>query len=159
MGALGIAWKMWSDPEQEPRHAGKAVLPAHHRAEGQHFLKYLVRAAGSVVRTKFVCRIGSDDRTRRHRLRRIVLAGCLSGTNCVARPKESKNLAIAIFEQPNSTDDPLSNFNILSLVLILPKKSAASWNVGSNFATPPSQEFTLMRFRNHKLRNAAAMGR
>jgi hypothetical protein len=88
-----------------------------------------------------------------------VLARCLSGTNCVAWPKESKNLAIAVFKQPNGTHDPLPNLNILSLVLVLPKKCAAPWNVGGNFATPPSQEFTLMRFRNHKLRNTAAMGR
>jgi hypothetical protein len=88
-----------------------------------------------------------------------VLAGCLSGTNCVARPKESENLTIAIFKQPNGANDPLPNFDVLSLVLVLPEKRAAPWNVGGNFATPPSQEFGLMRIRNHELRNAMAMNR
>jgi len=50
-----------------------------------------------------------------------MLARRLSGTNCVAWPKEGKNLAIAIFKQPNGADDALPNFNILSLVLVLPK--------------------------------------
>jgi hypothetical protein len=150
---------MLFDPEQEPRHAGEAVLSAHHRDEGQHFLKHLVGAARRMSRAELVGGVGFNHPARRHCLRGVVLARRLRGANDVTGPKEGENLPIAILEQPNGADDPLPNLDVLPLLLALPEKRAAAWDAGDNLAAPLRKNFTLTRKLDRERQNVASPGR
>jgi hypothetical protein len=57
-----------------------------------------------------------------------LLTGRLGGHDNIARPIKCKNLAISVFEKPDSADYAFDDLNLLRFLFTFPEECAAAWN-------------------------------